>query len=97
VIKTKRIPDSQELFIKGYEKRAFSSFLTERFEEYHISVSNRNVLRGLHYQIEPKAQGKSITVTFGRIPHGMVDNRDHSETFSKHTMNELSSIGIDST
>jgi len=96
LIKTKRILDSRGLFIKGYEKSAFSGFLTDQFEEDYISVSDKNVLRGLHYQIEPKAQGKLITVISGRILDVAVDIRDHSETFSRHTMNELSSRGIDS-
>ena len=67
VIKTKKSSDNRGLFIKGYEKTAFSDFLSESFEEDYISVSNKNVLRGMHYQIEPMTQGKLITVISGKI------------------------------
>ena len=96
VIKTKRTFDSRGIFIKGYEKNAFYTFLNEQFEEDYISISNKNVLRGLHYQIEPMAQGKLITVISGKILDVAVDIRRNSETFAQHTMNELSSNGLDS-
>ena len=96
VIKTKRTFDDRGVFIKGYEKNAFSTFLSEQFEEDYISISNKNVLRGLHYQIEPMAQGKLITVISGKILDVAVDIRRNSETFAQHTMNELSSNGLDS-
>ena len=96
VIKTKRTFDSRGIFIKGYEKNAFYIFLNEQFEEDYISISNKNVLRGLHYQIEPMAQGKLITVISGKILDVAVDIRRNSETFAQHTMNELSSNGLDS-
>ena len=96
LIKAKRIPDGRGLFIKGYEKRAYSGFLIDQFEEDYISVSNKNVLRGLHYQIEPMAQGKLITVISGKILDVAVDIRDNSDTFAEYTMNELSSGSMDS-
>jgi len=96
LIKAKRIPDGRGLFIKGYEKRAFSGFLTDQFEEDYISVSDKNVLRGLHYQIEPMAQGKLITVISGKILDVAVDIRGNSDTFAQYTMNELSSGSMDS-
>ena len=96
VIKTKRSFDSRGIFIKGYEKNAFSTFLGEQFEEDYVSVSNKNVLRGLHYQIEPMAQGKLITVVSGKILDVAIDLRHDSETFTRYTMNELSSDSFDS-
>ena len=96
VIKTKRTFDNRGIFVKGYEKIAFSNFLSEQFEEDYISISNMNVLRGLHYQIEPMVQGKLITVISGKILDVAVDIRRNSETFAQHTMNELSSNGLDS-
>ena len=59
-------------------------------------TSNKNVLRGLHYQIEPMGQGKLITVISGKILDVAVDIRKNSETFAQHIMNELSSKGLDS-
>jgi dTDP-4-dehydrorhamnose 3,5-epimerase len=96
VIKTKKSSDNRGLFIKGYEKTAFSNFLSQSFEEDYISVSNKNVLRGLHYQVEPMAQGKLITVIFGRIFDVAVDIRKNSETFAQYTINTLDADDFDS-
>ena len=96
LIKTKRSEDHRGVFIKGFEKESFSFFLKEPFVEDYISQSKRNVLRGLHYQIEPKAQGKLITVLTGRILDVVVDIRKDSKTFTRYSMNELSPTGWDS-
>ena len=96
VIKTKKSSDNRGLFIKGYEKTAFSDFLSESFEEDYISVSNKNVLRGMHYQIEPMTQGKLITVISGKILDVAVDIRKNSETYAQYTMNNLETDGFDS-
>ena len=59
-------------------------------------TSNKNVLRGLHYQIEPMGQEKLITVISGKILDVAVDIRRNSETVAQYTMNELSPNGLDS-
>ena len=48
-----------------------------------ISVSKKNVIRGLHYQIK-KPQGKFISVIKGKILDIAVDLRKKSKTFGKH-------------
>ncbi len=96
VIRTKRTFDDRGIFIKGYEKNAFSTFLSEELQEDYISLSKKYVLRGLHYQVEPMAQGKLITVISGKILDVAIDLRDKSETFTRYTMNELTSDGFDS-
>ena len=47
------------------------------------SFSTRNTLRGLHYQINPEAQGKFVRATTGEIFDVIVDLRKDSNTFSK--------------
>ena len=96
LIRTKRLEDIRGTFIKGFEKEPFSPFLLEPFVEDYVSVSRKNVLRGLHYQIEPKAQGKLITVLIGRILDVALDLRKNSKTLYKYSMNELSTQGWDS-
>ena len=96
LIKTKRSTDNRGLFIKGYEMVQFKKFIHKRFEEDYVSQSKKNVLRGLHYQIEPKAQGKLITVIAGRIIDVALDIRTGSETFGKYSMNELKAEEWDS-
>lgn len=96
IIKTKRLEDNRGLFIKGFEKEPFSYFLSEPFAEDYVSQSKKNALRGLHYQIEPKAQGKLITVLAGRILDVALDLRNNSPSLFKFSINELSSQEWDS-
>ncbi len=76
----------------------FESFQTERYRTHKIethfvqdnfSHSKKNVLRGLHFQIE-KPQGKLIFVGKGKICDVIVDIRPHSATFKKYMKVELS-------
>ena len=71
----------------------FESFNQEKFEEAigrkinfvqdNHSKSTKGVLRGLHYQIPPRAQGKIIRVTQGEVFDVVVDLRKSSETYKK--------------
>jgi dTDP-4-dehydrorhamnose 3,5-epimerase len=71
----------------------FESFNQNKFEEaigYKInfvqdnhSKSVRGVLRGLHYQLPPKAQGKLVRVIQGEVFDVAVDLRQSSQTFGK--------------
>ena len=54
-----------------------------------MSFSHRGVVRGLHYQLPPKEQGKLIFVPKGRILDVAVDVRKSSPTFGKHVKVEL--------
>jgi dTDP-4-dehydrorhamnose 3,5-epimerase len=54
------------------------------------SLSNKNVLRGLHFQKPPFAQGKLVRVISGRVLDVAVDIRKSSETYGKYQMVELS-------
>lgn len=54
-----------------------------RFVQDNHSRSGRNVLRGLHYQSPPKAQGKLVRVVIGEVFDVAVDIRKQSPTFGK--------------
>lgn len=69
----------------------FESFKKEKFREFGIqgdfvqenqSLSQKNVLRGLHYRIEPE-QGKLVRVIQGEVFDVVVDIRKNSSTFGK--------------
>ena len=55
----------------------------------NFSVSKKNVLRGIHYQIA-QPQGKLVRVTHGAVLDVAVDLRRSSPEFSRHTAVELS-------
>ena len=58
------------------------------FVQDNVSVSKRNVLRGLHYQ-NPHAQGKLVTVLTGAVYDVAVDVRAGSPTFGRWVGHEL--------
>ena len=59
-------------------------------QDNHAYSSARGVLRGLHYQVPPHAQGKLVRCTRGRILDVGVDIRAGSPTFGRHIAVELS-------
>ncbi len=54
------------------------------------SRSVKNTLRGLHYQIDPHAQSKLVSVSYGKVLDIIVDIRKSSKTFMQHICIELS-------
>jgi len=82
---------------RGYFSETFrKSFLSEAgvdldfVQDNHVHSSERGVLRGLHYQIPPCAQGKLVRCVRGSILDVAVDIRNGSPTFSRHVAIELS-------
>lgn len=93
--RSKRSIDERGTFIKGYEPKPFSSIIQTNFVEDYVSISSKSVIRGLHYQVKPKTQGKLITVVSGKIYDVAIDLRRDSSAFGQYVSNELSSFGID--
>lgn len=83
--------DSRGWFMEVYNRRTFREVvgLDVEFVQDNHSRSERNVLRGLHYQIR-RAQGKLVRVTEGSVWDVAVDLRRSSPTFGKWTGMELS-------
>ena len=82
---------------RGFFREAFNSitFAEEvgfaiAFVQENHSRSRRNVLRGLHYQIHPSAQGKLISVVRGAVFDVAVDIRRSSPSFGEWFGVELS-------
>ena len=76
--------DARGLAFESYNRRTFNEAtgLTVEFVQDNRSVSKRNVIRGLHYQIGCP-QGKLIGALRGQIYDVAVDLRRHSPTFGK--------------
>jgi dTDP-4-dehydrorhamnose 3,5-epimerase len=58
-------------------------------EQANISKSKKNVIRGMHYSLNPKGQAKWITCVHGSIKDVVVDLRENSPTFMKHVSIEI--------
>lgn len=77
--------DERGFFYESFNAKAFSEAtgLAPNFVQDNHSRSVRGVLRGLHYQVAPHAQGKLVRVVQGEVFDVAVDIRRHSATFGK--------------
>lgn len=76
--------DSRGYFMESYNERDFQEAgLNLRFVQDNQSMSQKGVLRGLHFQKE-YPQGKLVRVIRGRVYDVAVDLRKNSTTFGKH-------------
>ena len=64
--------------------------LNINFSQDNISVSKKNVIRGLHFQNTPHGQTKYVNVLNGKVLDVAVDIRKYSKTFGQHFKIELS-------
>jgi dTDP-4-dehydrorhamnose 3,5-epimerase len=91
VLKPNPIIDSRGLFCKTYQKKYFQDvgLNTDWHEEYY-SKSNKNVLRGLHFQKPPHDHVKLVTCLKGKALDVVFDLRSNSTTYKKVFSIELS-------
>jgi len=77
--------DERGFFTESFNKRAFAEAAGADFDfvQDNHSRSSRGVLRGLHYQLPPRAQGKLVRVVAGEIFDVAVDLRRGSATFGR--------------
>lgn len=84
LIEPERIGDARGFFMETYQYEIFAgSGITPRFLQDNHSRSAKGVLRGLHYQKDPYAQGKLLKVVIGEIFDVAVDIRQGSPTFGQ--------------
>ena len=79
--------DNRGFFYESWNQKLFNKIVGEevKFLQDNHSSSNVGVLRGLHYQIEPKPQGKLVRCVSGSVFDVMVDIRKSSPTFGEWT------------
>lgn len=77
--------DERGFFFESFNARAFEQATGIRpdFVQDNHSRSARGVLRGLHYQLPPHAQGKLVRVVQGEVFDVAVDIRRNSPTFGQ--------------
>lgn len=83
LIEPKVFGDARGYFLETYNEKAMAEIgIRERFVQDNHSLSARNVLRGLHYQVR-QPQGKLVRVAVGEILDVVVDLRKSSSTFGR--------------
>jgi len=77
--------DERGYFLESFNENDFNQFVFEiKFVQDNESRSMKNVLRGLHFQKPPHAQGKLVRVIKGSVLDVVVDLRKNSKTYGQH-------------
>lgn len=88
LIEPQAFADDRGVFYESWRKENYKKIgIKEDFIQDNVSISKKNVLRGLHFQ---KNQGQLVTVTHGKIFDVAVDVRSNSSTYGKYFSIELS-------
>ena len=96
IIEPKIFSDERGWFMESFNEQKFAAALTERglpvpkFVQDNHSMSKKGVLRGLHFQVSPHAQGKLVRVVQGKAWDVAVDIRKASPTYGQWVGVELS-------
>lgn len=90
VLEPRVFGDERGFFFESFNQQAFDEAVGRKivFVQDNHSKSTKNVLRGLHYQLPPKAQGKLVRVVQGEVFDVTVDIRKESATFG-HWVGEI--------
>ena len=85
ILKPRIFSDERGYFYESYNKVIFKkNGLDLDFIQDNQSLSHKGVLRGLHFQAPPFAQGKLVRVIQGSVLDVAVDIRPHSPTYGKY-------------
>ncbi|KMJ53271.1 dTDP-4-dehydrorhamnose 3,5-epimerase [Vogesella sp. EB] len=78
--------DERGFFYESFHQQQFDAAIGRHVEfvQDNHSRSSRGVLRGLHYQLPPQAQGKLVRCVAGEVFDVVVDLRRDSATFGHH-------------
>ena len=92
VIEPRVFGDDRGFFFESFNEKAFNAATGNSlpFVQDNHSKSVRGVLRGLHYQLPPKAQGKLVRVIQGEVFDVAVDIRKDSPTYGQWVAEILS-------
>jgi dTDP-4-dehydrorhamnose 3,5-epimerase len=84
--------DERGFFFESFNQKSFeeATGISPTFVQDNHSKSSKGVLRGLHYQLTPMAQGKLVRVIQGEVFDVAVDIRKSSPTFGKWVGEALS-------
>ncbi len=85
IIEPRVFGDERGFFFESYNEKVFNEAtgVSPRFVQDNHSKSVKGVLRGLHYQLPPRAQGKLVRVVQGEVFDVAVDIRKGSPTYGQ--------------
>ncbi len=84
--------DDRGYFLESFQKERYAAVgIQADFVQDNLSRSAKNTIRGLHFQIGEKAQGKLVQVVYGEALDVAVDIRKGSPTYGKYVAEILSS------
>ena len=85
IIKPKAFFDDRGYFFESWNHSEFNKIISEQvnFVQDNHSESKYGVIRGLHFQLRPKAQAKLVRCTKGEIFDVLVDIRKNSDTYGE--------------
>ena len=86
-------PDERGFFFESFRADEWAKAGLPPLLQDNLSRSKKGVLRGMHYQIPPKAIGKLVRCVRGKIFDAVVDLRKKSPTFKKSAAIELDDSG----
>lgn len=90
VLETVHFEDERGCFQKLFNWDFFSEQgLNVNFKEFYYSVSQKNVIRGMHFQLPPFEHSKLVYVSQGKILDVVLDIRSSSKTYGKAFSIEL--------
>lgn len=92
VIEPRVFGDERGFFFESFNEKAFNEATGNKlpFVQDNHSKSTKGVLRGLHYQLPPRAQGKLVRVVQGEVFDVAVDIRKGSATYGQWVAEVLS-------
>ena len=91
LVEAQAFPDERGFFMESFKESVFSTNgINTRFVQDNYSHSIKEVIRGLHYQRNPKAQAKLVMAIKGEIFDVAVDIRKNSPTYGKWVGETLS-------
>jgi dTDP-4-dehydrorhamnose 3,5-epimerase len=90
LLQPKVFADDRGYFFESYNMEVVQQLgITDHFRQDNESKSSKAVLRGLHFQKPPYAQGKLVRVVKGSVLDVVVDIRENSPTYGKYFSVEL--------
>lgn len=94
IIEPKIFGDERGHFLETFNEERFRALTGTdlKFVQDNESLSHKHVLRGLHFQLDPHAQGKLVRVLRGAVLDVIVDLRPASPTYGQHMKVHLDGI-----